>query len=379
MNSQKLTVLAIVAAVMVIWAVILSNRSVGPARDNVSANLIQGLDPDLIAKIEVGTDEDKVVLVRQGKQFVAQDKSNYPASSKEINDLLTKCMDIKTTELYSTNSKNHEDLGVTDEKARTVIRFHKADGSLLTGLLVGETRSEGGSGSFVRRADSNDVYVAGNVPYFRTGITSYLEQELTSVDKENIASVAVTSPNDTYVLKTEEEDSETILMENLPAGKKLATSTARSVLTALTSMRFDDVARDADPNATFDRMYVARLKDATVYTLKIAKTDDKTYAQITAEYTDKVMVDPSKQDSDEERAEKAAKLKTQEKALTFKSKHEGWIYEIPDWKGQYLTKALDELLEDLPEPEPAVEPNDVDAAPDPVQEALNTVDETLGQ
>lgn len=385
MNSQKLTVLAIVAVGMIIWATALSNRGGKRTQNIVSANLIQGLDTDLIGSIEVSGGDEKVLLVRQGKQFVAKEKSSYPASAKQVSDLITKCYDIETTELYSSSPKNHEDLGVTLEKARTVIQFKKADGQLITGVVIGESGSEGASGNYVRRIDSNDVYVTPNVPYFQTGVNSYLDQEVFALDKANIASVTVTDPNNqSYALVTDANDSSTILMSNLPRERTLAKATAQSVMTALTSLRFDDVSRTADPNAKFDWTYVAKTKDARVYTVKTAITDDnKSYIQVSADYTDKVTIDPSKQDDPNELREKEAKLKTQEQALTFTAKHNGWIYAIPDWKSQYLVKFQDELLEPLPEPKPAEEtnmdPNEaevLESAPMDLQEAIQGVGQT---
>jgi hypothetical protein len=382
MNSQKLTVLAIVSVGMVIWAVALSNRSSKSSHDTVPTNLIQGLDTEQIGSIEISGGDDKVVLVRQGNQFVAKDKSNYPASAKQVSDLITKCYDIKTTELYSTSAKNHEDLGVTLEKARTVIEFKKADGTSITGVVIGESGGEGISGNFVRRTDSNDVYVTPSAPYFQTGITSYLDQEIFSLEKANIASVTVTDPNNlSYTLVTDVNDNNTILMSNLPRGRTLAKTTAQSVMTALTSLRFDDVSRTADPNAKFDWTYIAKMKDARVYTIKTAITEDsKSYIQVSADYTDQVTIDPTKQDDPNELRVKEAKLKTQEQALLFTTKHKGWIYTIPDWKSQYLVKFQDELLEPLPEPEPteevSMDPNDInvlEAAPSDLQEAIQGI------
>jgi hypothetical protein len=46
----------------------------------------------------------------------------------------------------------------------------------------------------------------------------------------------------------------------------------------------------------------------------------------------------------------------------FNQKHQGWVYEIPSYQSQNLTKPISELLEDAPEPEKepqAAEPNSV--------------------
>src|SRR3972149_1646217 len=140
MSNKKLGILAIVAVVMVIWAVTQSRQAGRPKPSaGVSTYLIQGLDPDLIGRIVIGKGDKAVTLQRRGKGFEVASKENYPADIKSINDLITGCMDIKTTQLASSTPANHADLGVTEDKAPNVIRFFKfVDNNevLLTGLLV---------------------------------------------------------------------------------------------------------------------------------------------------------------------------------------------------------------------------------------------------
>ncbi|MEJ2705630.1 MAG: hypothetical protein P8Z79_24600, partial [Sedimentisphaerales bacterium] len=71
MSDKKLTILGIVAAVMVVWAVVqshVSNRV--KSESNEPAYLIQGLDTDEIGSIVLGTGEEKVTLKRENGHFV---------------------------------------------------------------------------------------------------------------------------------------------------------------------------------------------------------------------------------------------------------------------------------------------------------------------
>ena len=349
MSDRKLVILAVVAVIMVAWAVVQSRISTG-RRAQVSgpAYLIQGLDPAAIDSIIVGAGKESVTLKREGANFVVVSRDNYPAEAKQINDLITKCLDIKTSELYTDDPKNHEDLEVTEQKARTVIKFLKPDASLLAGVIIGKTGESGQSG-YVRLASSDKVYLASNVPSFRTRALDYIEQELTAVKREDIQSVQVTSPAGKYVLKAD-PNADSATLDNLPAGKKLKAGDAKSVLTALTSLTVNDVRKQSDETAkwSFDRQYICALKDSTVYTLKVAKKDDKWYASCQAEFTDKtpVTINRNEVEPEEQLKKKEAKLLSQEKAQKFVLKHAGWVYEIADWKAKYLTKELADLLEE---------------------------------
>ncbi len=369
MSDKKLTILGIVAAIMVVWAVVqsrVSNRTASGSGEPVY--LIQGLDTGEIGSIVVGAGDDAVTLKREQNRFVVAGKDNYPAKTSEINSLISKCLEIKTQDFVTDNPSNHEDLEVTEDKARYVIKFMTSEPNsvALAGVAVGKSE-ELGKGTYVRLLStdatlSNKVYTSSSSPWFSTGATSYLDQELISVKNDDIDSVMVNSPSGPYTLKQQEGGS-TVTLETTPPGKKLKSSDAQSVFTALTGLRFDDVKKKApESDLKFDRQYLCRLKDSTVYALSIAQKDDKTYVLCTADFTDTTPVEKApleqggKVESEEELKKKEAKLVARDEAKKFTEKHQGWVYEIPDWKAKNLTKALSDLLED--EDKPAADTED---------------------
>jgi len=372
MSNKKLTILGITAVLMVLWAVMqtrISNKS-GVETTGLSY-LIQGLDPSGVGSISIGTGKEAVTLKRQESGFVVVDKDNYPAKTSEINSLISKCLEIQTSEFVTDNPANFEDLEVTEEKARSVVKFMKTDPNspLITGVVIGKT-TELGQGSYVRMlssdpAVSNKVYVTSNAPWFGAGAMNFIDQELISAKSDDIESVTVSSKDGQYTLR-KKPDSQDIILDNMPAGKKLKSSDAKSVLTALTSLRFDDVKK-LPSDMTFEKQYMCRLKDSTVYSLRIAQKDGKTYVSCVAEFTDKTPVEKAslnqggEVESEEELKKKEAKLLARDNAEEFTKKHNGWVYEIADWKAKNLTKKLDDLLEDekKPEEKAAAEPNSV--------------------
>ncbi len=369
MDNKKLGILAVVAAVMVIWAWAQSQWS-NRTRVNLSgpSDLVQGLDPDEIARIEIGTGDDVVKIARQEGRFVVANKANYPADPKQITDLIIKCLDIKISELYTEHAKNHEDLEVTEEKARSVIKFFKADGSLLTGVVVGKS-VEAGQGGYVRRATEDEVYLAPDLPWFRSGAVEYVNQEIVSADREDVNSVIVTTPEGPYTLETGPGDTASMIQQ--PEGKTLKESDAKSVLNALDSLRFDDVNTPAAlGDLDFDHLFICNMKDSTQYRLRVAKKGDKTYVKCDAKFLDTtpVTMKQGQVESEEELKKKEAKLQAQEAAQKFTLRHRGWIYEVPDWKANYLTKTQADLLEDE-EPESQEDAAEASAA-DPNEPAV---------
>ena len=377
MNNRKLGILAVVAAGMVLLAVVQARLSVskrsGPSGP---AYLIQGLDPADIDSITIGKGKDPIKICRQEGRFVVANKSNYPADTKQINDLITKALDIKTSDVYTSDPKNHEELEITEAKAHGVVKLFKSDGTLLTGVVVGASR-EKGQGTYVRLVSSDEVYLTEEPPYFRDRAVDYVNQEIASVKREDVNAVTVTTPEGTYTLRPG-TGADGVLLVNMPADRKLKDSDAKSVLTALAGLRFEDVNTPAQvPGLTFDHEYLCRLNDSTEYRLKLAQKGAKTYLQCDAEYLDKtpVTMKPNQKDSQDELKKKEAKLLGQENALKFGLRHKGWIYEAADWKAKFLTKKQSELLEDkekpvekkaaAPAPTPAPGPNQPQDAPQP--------------
>jgi hypothetical protein len=360
MSNKKLAILGVVAVVMLIWAVVQSQVSNKPKTVSQGPSyLIQGLDPALIDSIVLGTGENAVTLKRQNADFVVVNKDNYPAKAKQINDLISKCLEIETSQFVTDNPANFEDLGVTEEKARTVVKFLKQDSSLLTGVIIGKTK-EVGEGTYVRLASDNKVYETPSAPWFGSGAMSFIEQQIVSVKRDDINSVTVSSPDGNYVLKTD-PGSGGIVMQDIPAGKKLKGTDAQSVFTALTSLSFSDVKKNPG-DLSFDKHYVCRLKDSTEYTINIAAKDNKTYITCSAKFTDERPATIRKDESDEELRAKEAKLLADDNAKEFTAKHQGWIYEIASYKAGSLTKQKSDLLEDevkSKEKEQTTDPNNI--------------------
>lgn len=360
MSNKKLAVLAIIAAVMVVWAAVQSrvaNRAAETAATG-GVYLMQGIDPAMIGNIVVQADGNTVTLARQGNNFVVLEKNNYPAQTKQINSLITSWLDMQGAELITTNKANFADLGVSDEKPEKAIKFLKTDKSLITGILVGK-ESKDVPGSYVRVIGSDKAYLATNVPWVQSMPIDYIDKNLTDIKREDITKVSVKAPNGNYVIKSTGAKGETL--ENVPPGKKEKLSDVDQVFVAITNCPFDDV-RKAGGDLNFARTFICELKDSTVYTFNIAEKDGKTFAKCMADFTDKSEVLKDRNvESQEELKAKEAKLLARDKAQAFAKKTEGWVYEIPEWKAKNLKMKFADLIEDIPEPNEPADANQIAA------------------
>jgi len=348
MSNRKLVILSIVAALMIACAVIQSRMGQAPARAPlVSSYLIQGLDTAKIASIVIGTGEDAVRLIRQRDHFVVGNKDNYPAVTSKINDLITSCLDIRTVELITSNPANHNALEVGEENAKRIVKFLKHDGQTITGVVIGKTDSEARS-TYVRLVSSNDVYTTTEAPQVRVSAMDYIEKEIVNISRDDVVRVVVSGPNDSYTLKVDDSNDDNIILENIPEGKKLKKSDCGQVLSALSYLSFNDVRKESSEEGKlkFENTYVCESKERIVYTFHIAKADGKSYVECIAEYVGEEIVKERRKESKEELKNKEAKWLAHDRALNFSKRHQGWLYEIPEWKAKNLRRKLSELFEE---------------------------------
>jgi len=378
MSDNKLAALAVVAVIMVILAIVQSRIPSGPVESETPGYLIPGLNVDRIGSIVIGKGDNIVTLKRTAGHFVVANKDNYPAKVSEINNLLTKCQEIRWLQMITDNPKNHEDLEVSEQNARSIVRFltPEPNSTVLAGIVAGKTKDSltGGTGAYVRllssdKKSSDKVYLAHSIPWFSSQVLDYIDKGLISCKFEDIESVTVSSSEGQYTLKAK-QDSKEIMLENIPEGKKLKVSDAKSIFTALADMRIEDVMKKTS-GLLFGRKFICRLKNSTVYTIDIAQKNGKTYIICDAEFTDNVER-PTKDETEEQLKEKEAQLIAWEKATEFADKHKGWTYLITDLKAKNLSKSLSDLLEDDDNPkdtEIPAEPNSTGI--DELLESLN--------
>lgn len=342
MSDRKLMILGIVAGITVVLAVGQSyiSRMEPAQKGGGGGRLIQGLDPGIIQVIEIGKGDNPVRLERRGDIFVVTNKDDYAASTSKVNGLLASCLDIKTVSLITSNPANYAELDVTEGSAQNVVKFFGTDGKVITGIIMGSSRlpelQMANRSTYVRLISSNDVYEAKDVPLPGGMAMDYIEKQIANIDGDEVTIVRVTGPDGDYTLRRADGNDGEIIMDNLPAGKKLKADDAGSLFSALSYFSFSDVKKGesfTQGAPTFDRAYVCELKDGMTYTFGLGEVDDKTYIRCSAGASPGILG-----------TNKAAVVS--ERASEFNKKHKGWIYEISEWNANKLTKKVSDLLED---------------------------------
>ena len=353
MSNAKLSFLGILAAASIVAAVFVSKVSnrTRPAAIG-TGYLVQGLNPENVAEILIGKGKEPIDLKKVNGEFVVVNKDSYPAENKGINNLIATLLDMQTIQLYTANKANFKDLGVTEDDATNIVKFLDDNGKTITGVVVGKMRDDGMS--YARLVNSDEVYTVDKTPWVKSSAIEYTNQELLTINKADIASVTVSSPNDTYTIVSDANGTE-VTLKYVPFGKKQKSGDCRQVLEAVDNLKFDDVASaEKKSGLKFDRKYECLLKDSSLYTFEIAKSGSKTYIKCSADFTDKTPIKKEQEvESQGELKKKETKLIARDKVKKFQETCGGWVYQIAEYKAGNLTKPLKELVEDITPSKPA--------------------------
>ncbi|AQQ08259.1 hypothetical protein L21SP3_00035 [Sedimentisphaera cyanobacteriorum] len=360
MTDKKLSILAAAALAAVVLVTAQSMFTGEKTRYDSGriTYLIQGLDMDMVSGISIkGSSGEPVSIIKEGGEYYLESMSGYPVKVSKLNELISKCLDVKIGKVYTTNPSNFEDLEVTKDQARYNIQFLASDGKVLTGLIVGKNK---GSGNYVRKFADNNVYISEESFFASTSANSYVERSIVKVEGTDVEKVSVKTPEGSYEISNENGNRK---LKGIPEGMQAKGTDFHSVLDALGRVNFTDAAKASEmTELNFEYQYVSRLNDSTVYTFEVAKKGQDYWAKCSAEFTNKEkVIKKDEVESEEELKKKEDILLKREAAANFNDRHEGWVYKIPSWNAKNLTKHFNDLIEKVPEEKPEQEAEGSDA------------------
>ena len=296
MNKKTLVVLA-VAAALAVGGALLVDHSRAPQSD-VAAKadvLVPGLRDHIneIARINftAANNQSVVSLVRGDKGWAVAQRGGYPADVGKLRDFLLKFADATLLEQKTANKERYADLGVEDIAAPT------AKGVLVTleglpsavNVVVGTFNGQGGNGTFVRRADQAQTWLAKGTLVPEKNPADWLAKDLPGIAAERIARVDITpaSGKPLRVSRKAEGESQFVIAD-IPKGREPSSEyVANGLGSVLAELRLDDVAplAEATPPANAIKARYETL-DGLVVDATAWKIGDKAHVALTASLDD---------------------------------------------------------------------------------------------
>ena len=278
MKTKQLLIFGAIFVVLAIVVLILENpfgQSEYEKKIETAVPLFPNFNQEQVATIEIIADGETTTLSKQNDNWVVTSMDSYPADSEGISELLSKVAAFKNTQLVSNNPEKQAEFEV--DSTGVEAKLMDANGTLLAHLFVGKT-TPGFLSSYVRAADTNEVYVAQGYlqSVFNKGDRTWKDRTIFDFNKGLLTQLNISSPEETVELRLDADGTWQMLK---PVGSAVNQTEIDSLLTTFSDLDTDDFAEATDdlseygldtPQSTLS----AVRNDGTTATLHIGKEED---------------------------------------------------------------------------------------------------------
>jgi hypothetical protein len=374
MSSRGLLTLLIAVVLLIVVGFVVSTSD-SPER-TTSELLLPQLSGKLneIESITVTAAGDTTVatLRRGTEQWTVAEASNYPANLGRIRQNLIALADARIVEEKTSNPAFYDRLGVVDigdEKA-TGTQLEIAAPEFTATLIVGDTGVSGGNMAYVRRSGEPQSLMVSADLDLSDDRAEWLDRDVMDISSAQVHRVIITHPDGgTLNLQKDSPDATDFTVAGIPEGRELSFGgVANSIGAVLSSLRLDEVA----PGATFDagaaEPVIARFEtfNGMVVQARVFPVDAGVRVSFEVSADPALAVDGSDlreaaADAPSAEAEEAGDealegteaaddavdrfAAVQAEAEKLNQRLQGWIYTLPSYKTDQLTKRLEDLLD----------------------------------
>lgn len=368
MNNRALVILAALAAVFVVLALVGQNRAPSPSLSGSA--LLPGLDAAL-------NDIDEITLVRAGNETIASirrseqgwtvpEKGGYPADIAKIRDALLALSEARIVEEKTANPDFYGRLGVeaveSESSAGTAVTIRHGEEAFPT-VILGEV--EGTSQRYARRTDEARSLLIDRDPELPRSAPQWLQTGILDLGSDRIREVAIEHADGESVRIHKDEAGQTnYSVDAVPEGRELQYAGVANVTgNVLRDLALEDVGPAADDASGPSVTTRFRTFDGLVVTARGYERGDGTWLEFeagvdreprAAQGVDSAPEDPAATadasveasnvgeaaDPDDEGAAVAAE------AEAINARVSGWLYRIPSYKYEQMTRRMDDLLSD---------------------------------
>ncbi|MFK8014862.1 MAG: DUF4340 domain-containing protein [Gammaproteobacteria bacterium] len=310
--------------------------------------------------ITVAGGASRVTLQRRDDVWGVAQRGGYPADLSKVRKLLIDIADAMLVERKSARAENYPALGVRaiSDPAATGVQVELIGLDSPASFIVGKS-ARGNGAVYVRRSDEDVSWVANPRMSVTQDPADWLVNDLIDVNESRVTRISITQPDGAVLDVT--RNGANFDVADIPADRELSSPTVANELAGIfNNLKFDDVtpasefdAGDAEPVAvrfeTSDGLVVDALATAA---------NNEYYLSLTAT---PIAVDPAKfaevladdqQDSGAPSAEqKAAAMldAIENQSREINERVANWVFTIPLFKYEQLSKTRDALLADVDE------------------------------
>ncbi len=287
MNARTLLLLAIAAAVALAGGFWATSVREPVAASGIAAPLVPGLEEKIneVAAIRVYSvaEDPAVTISRSDTAWLVEQKDGYRADHGQVRKLLLALADARLLEEKTSNPAYYPRIGVQDVAEGGNIGI-ELDGMASPRLIVGNSESFRDA-FYTRRASEATSWLASGDIVAQADPMQWLDREVIDLPAAQVAEVEVVhADGETLRLVKDTFGQPDFDVAGLPDDAELErANVANPIGSALASLRFDDVASEANlalPERTARVTW--RTFDGLVVTADVSNVDDAFYARFEA-------------------------------------------------------------------------------------------------
>ena len=337
-----------------------------------------------VARVRVTGNEGTFTLARDGDTWIVEEKERYAADPDRVHRLLLGAAGMKRVEPKTGNPALYPKLWLEDpagEGAKSVqFVLEDASGAELASWILGDRRpskSDATRTELYVRVDGDPMawLVEGSIPGGPM-IIDWLDRHVARIDRERLRAVEVAHEDGAVVAVNKSAPADPdFTLQDVPAGREVdSTYRVNDIGRFLEDLRFEDVAPSSslDFSGSVDKRLQATTFDGLRIHMETVMRDGEAWAQLRAE-VDEALIEargddagPSEGEAGEDKAgeDKAGESESGEagtepkddpagalqplaevraEAERLNARWQGWAYELPSFKRDYIAKRMDEL------------------------------------
>ena len=318
------------------------------------------LFPDLInrvndiVRIEIKARDQATALSKQGEGWVIENKSRYPASFEKIRGMVIAVAGLEVLEGKTKNKELYPRLGVedieTEGAASHQVLFFAEQEQPLVSLIVGKERATPSGryvpALYVRKAGEEQALLVKGQLMVPEEPVDWAARELLNIEAKRIREISIEPPGQSPLrIHRKSPDAGDFTLDNSPEGSKLKSQTVlNSLASALEFLQFDDIVARSEftppPNPTITTL---RAFDGLVTKVTVAQANDKPHASFEFAYDAKAAAQQPKSEQADPSVKAEKRPSVEEEVAKLNEKARDWVYVLPTYKANLLTKTLNDL------------------------------------
>lgn len=348
MRNNRLIILAVITLIVVgVAGVFVKLRT--PQAPPEKALLFPELASKLreVSAIDIAGQTESISLSRKGDDWVIDDFDGYPALPETVKSTVIGVSELRIVAPKTADPQLYPRLGVEDpsspDATSLLLTLKDGDDNILAGLIVGHPRksraAEDKPGLYIRKPDAKQSYLVEGLLNLSAEKSRWFERTLFDIQSANISRVKIDhADGDAYSVFKSEKGRDDFELEPVPAGKQ-ATST-------IILNKFGSLLREFHSNSVHAQENISRPDswvDARISTFEGLVVDIRAfeaegigYAAFNFDY-DQANVAAEDPSTSEE---------FQALVDGLNQRLAGWIFEIPDFKYEVLSRSSASLLVD---------------------------------